>query len=449
VSKTGLLSVASAAKERDALSSEQKRQLVQRVISSAALSRSSSLCSFLLFITEHAISGQASKLKEQIIGAEVLGRRADYDPAVDNIVRVRARELRGRLDRYFATDGKDEPMILTVPKGSYVPEFVLRNATPANAEPPLGHGDRTATAPEPSLRRHWWRLAAMFLITILLTVALTILAVRPDRRASLVPSAGALRDFWGQFFDKPNEELKIVYADTSFALWQDLNGKTLNLGDYLGHGYLAGPDDKLLEVAARRATSPADITVSLHLAALAGEFGGQVNAQFARNANAEFFHRGNVVLLGSRRSNPWIQVYEPYLNFELRQDPQSRAPIFRNRSPQPHEAAQYAIPASLDDQGAEEREMESYGVIALLKDCGGRGLVVLDEGLNMQATQAGGDEITDPQRLDTLLRSIGHKPGTTVSPFEALIQIRSLPGGYDAPRVIAYRLHPEDSCVNN
>ena len=155
----------------------------------------------------------------------------------------------------------------------------------------------------------------------------------------------------------------------------------------------------------RKRTSPADLSVSVHLATLATEFGGQIIPQYARNANAEFIHHGNIVLTGSHRSNPWIEVYEPYLNFELQQDPHSGAPQFLNRSPQLHEAAVYAIPASLDTPGAEEKELTSYGVLALLKGCGDRGFLVLDEGLNMQGTEAVGDLITEASRNTSLLAS--------------------------------------------
>jgi hypothetical protein len=96
---------------------------------------------------------------------------------------------------------------------------------------------------------------------------------------------------------------------------------------------------------------------------------------------------------------------------------------------------------------AEEKEFESYGVVALLKGCGSNQAVLLLEGLNMQATQAAGDLVTDPQQLDMLLRSIGHKAGTSVAPFEALFQVTSLPGGYDNPKVIAYRIRPPAACA--
>jgi hypothetical protein len=114
--------------ERNAssLSSDMKRELVQRVIHSDVFRRSSALCAFLFYITEHAILGRTDKIRERAIGTEVLGRKANYNASEDNIVRVRAHELRGRLDRYFATEGSHEPVMIVIPRGAYAPEFVPR-----------------------------------------------------------------------------------------------------------------------------------------------------------------------------------------------------------------------------------------------------------------------------------------------------------------------------------
>jgi hypothetical protein len=434
------------------LSPDQKRELVRRVVDGKVFSRSPAMRAFLTFVAEHEAKGRTDQLKEQTIGAEVLGRKPNYDPADDNIVRVRAHELRERLEKHFASEGSEEPVIITIPKGSYAPQFTPRKApvpeAPAPAVPQPSR-ESSVEGKRPA-RRSWPLIAAAFVAGILVTAVLTRDTLRGTLNAGVPSPNGALRDFWGQFFDKPNKELRIVYADTNFALWQDMKGKSLNLGDYLSRRYLAdAQSDQLREVATRRSTSPADLAISVHLATLAGEFGGQVNPSSARSASAEYFHRGNVVLIGSRRSNPWVEVFESNLDFELAQDPHSGAPLFRNRSPKPGEAAIYAIPEMLDTNGDEQREFTSYGLLALLKGCGDRGLIVLDEGLNMQATQAVGDVMVDPQRLDTFLRSIGHKPGSSVVPFEAVIQITSLPGGYNNPKVIAYRLRPPESCVGN
>lgn len=448
------------------LPAEQKRELVRRVADSKAFGRSSAMRAFLLYITDQAISGKAEKLKEQTIGTHVLGRKPDYDPADDNIVRVRAHELRGRLEKYFASEGLAEPVVITIPKGSYMPEFAPRKVVPVEAPlTPLSAVEITVsgpTAPHPMETapaatkneaqrrlRKWLFQASILLLTAAVSAVATRYAVRRGIHTSEVEPEGAMHDFWAQFFVRPNEELKIIYSDTSFALWQDLNNKTLGLGDYINYRYLNVPDNNLFNEAARRVTSPADISAGVQLATLTSEFGGYVALQFARDIDAEFLHDGNVVLLGSHRSNPWVEVYEPSLNFQVGQDPHSGAPVIRNLSPRAREASIYAIPAMFDTQRTEEKVYTSYGVIALLKGCGSRGLTVLAEGLNTQATQAVGDMITNPQRLTALLHAIGHKPGTSVTPFEALIQVTSMPGGYDNPQVIAFRLRQPESCVGS
>jgi len=416
--------------------------------------RAPAMRAFLLHITEQALSGHPENLKEQAIGAIVLGRKGNYDPAIDNIVRVRAHELRDRLEKHFSSDGADEPVIITVPKGSYIPDFIPRKSLALDEpeiSPPLAIPVVSEQKPQPkNIYRYWLPFGIILLIAIAATAVLTrYLLITSSNHFRTISSSGALHDFWGQFFEKPNEELRVVYADTSFGLWQDLTGKSLDLGAYLSRKDLDLQSDELREVAARRSTSPADLYVSVELGMVATEFGGRVNPQFARNTNVDFLHHGNSVLLGSRRSNPWLEVYENNLNFVLEQDPNTGAPLFRNRSPLPQEAQTYGIPTMLDVHGDEQKEFKSYALVALLKGCGDRGFTVVDEGLNMQATQAAGDMITDPQRLDMLLRSVGHTFGTKVLPFEALIQIKSLPGGYEAPQVIAFRVPHSASCVGN
>jgi hypothetical protein len=57
-----------------------------------------------------------------------------------------------------------------------------------------------------------------------------------------------------------------------------------------------------------------------------------------------------------------------------------------------------------------EKEFVSYGVVAVMKECGTNRVVLMLEGLNMQATQAAGDVVTDPQLLVRLLENIGISP---------------------------------------
>lgn len=388
-------------------SEAEKRDLVQRIVRSPLFSNSQALQAFLLFITKHAISGDTQNIKEQRIGCEVLGRRPDYDPAADNIVRVRAHELRQKLARHFATAGSHEPIVITIPKGSYVPLFQARTAAAAQQRS----------------------------------------EVEPCGGDSYVPKCvswtdaqwQAVRDLWGQFFPKQGEELTVVASDAAFALWQDITGQNLTLGDYLSRKYLDMGEPTLREVAVRRCVAPADLVISLRMVDVGEAFGGHLKAHYARSIGMADLRSGSAVILGSRRSNPWVQLFEARLNFVLAVGSPCGGPRFENRCPRPGEPDSFAIPCRFDIDGTERTEMESYALIALLPNLSDMGHVLVLEGLNMEGTEAAGETVTNPERLANLLRQIGHAPGSPVLPFEALLRLTSIPGGYANANVIAFR----------
>src|SRR2546423_281316 len=125
------------------LESDARWQLVKRVIASQAFAGSRPLRDFLLFVTEHTLRGHADWIKEQVIGADVLRRAADFDPASDNIVRVRARQLRQKLEHFFQSEGCSESIVITIPKGGYVPVFEPRLTAVAALPDPV-----SSAAPE-------------------------------------------------------------------------------------------------------------------------------------------------------------------------------------------------------------------------------------------------------------------------------------------------------------
>jgi Tol biopolymer transport system component len=95
-----------------------------------AAGRSSTL---LRFLVEQTLNGHADRLKDYTLGSEALGRGDDFDPRTDPIARVEASRLRSRLELYYATEGAAEPVVITLPKGSYVPLFEVR--PPAQNQP--------------------------------------------------------------------------------------------------------------------------------------------------------------------------------------------------------------------------------------------------------------------------------------------------------------------------
>src|SRR5580692_9721001 len=99
------------------------REALDRVLSSGCFARSEGLSRLLRFLVERKLEGRDSELKESLIGVEVYGRKPDYDPKLDSTVRSEIARLRTRLSKYYTTEGSQDPLMIELPKGSYVPGF--------------------------------------------------------------------------------------------------------------------------------------------------------------------------------------------------------------------------------------------------------------------------------------------------------------------------------------
>lgn len=75
-------------------------------------------------------------MKEYLVGVEVFNKLETFDPRIDSIVRVEARRLRSKLDRYYQTEGREDPVVIQFRKGSYVPQLLTREQFQA-----LGHAE--------------------------------------------------------------------------------------------------------------------------------------------------------------------------------------------------------------------------------------------------------------------------------------------------------------------
>ena len=62
-------------------------------------------------------------LKGYTIATEALGRDDNFDPQIDPIVRVEAGRLRYALEHYYSNGGAGDPVVIELPRGSYVPTF--------------------------------------------------------------------------------------------------------------------------------------------------------------------------------------------------------------------------------------------------------------------------------------------------------------------------------------
>lgn len=101
-------------------------QELARILDSGCFGRCMQLTRFLRFVVTEALAGGGGAAKETLIGIEIFGRPPDYDPSIDPIVRVEARRLRRKLAQYYETEGREDPVRIDVPKGSYFPVFDLQ-----------------------------------------------------------------------------------------------------------------------------------------------------------------------------------------------------------------------------------------------------------------------------------------------------------------------------------
>ncbi len=105
------------------LSPDQIRAQLQRVLASDLFLNAQRPSQFLRFIVESTLAGNDRQIKEYLLGVEVFGRPVAYDPKDDPVVRIEAGRLRKKLADYYAGPGANDPVVIDVPRGGYVPAF--------------------------------------------------------------------------------------------------------------------------------------------------------------------------------------------------------------------------------------------------------------------------------------------------------------------------------------
>lgn len=118
-------------KDLPPVSPEAVQAQLARILRSRGFVRSERLARFLDFTVAQKLAGKPGSLKEYAIGVEVFGRKPDFDPQSDSIVRVQAVNLRARLVAYYEGEGARDPVWIEYTKGGYAPTF--RPGPPGNA----------------------------------------------------------------------------------------------------------------------------------------------------------------------------------------------------------------------------------------------------------------------------------------------------------------------------
>ena len=102
---------------------DEVRAQLMRILDSADFDASERNRRFLGHVVEETLSGRSARIKAYTIATSVFDRGPDFDPQLDSIVRIEAGRLRRSLENYYLRAGADDPLTISIPKGSYVPVF--------------------------------------------------------------------------------------------------------------------------------------------------------------------------------------------------------------------------------------------------------------------------------------------------------------------------------------
>ena len=404
-----LIANAPAEERLDQPSIEERRALIERVAASAQFRRSARLRDFLLYVGGQSLKEGCPEIHEQEIGAKVFGRNSSYDRSQDNIVRVNATELRKRIEQYFATEGANEPLILEIPRGAYKPIFNRRipETLPGVTQPtapqplPIPASEPTSTPQNtPGNSSHLlWAILAMAL------AAICVLLLQQNRamRRALDPWGGkpTVASFWGDFLSG-HQQTDIVLPDDSLMVTEDLFGHPVSLEDYLSRNYMRQIQSSDLSADRK---SDLDQLFSHNLVTFGGVKAAQLilaqiptssstpNLTFSRYFGADSIKRDNVILVGGKKANPWVHLFEEQMNFVTDYDNVAGHAFVANRNPKPGELASYPVANNANG-------LIGYATVAYLPNLSRTGNVIILAGTDSDATGAAAEFLTSEDQLE-------------------------------------------------
>lgn len=123
------------------------RAELNRILASPVFEASQRNRQFLNYVVEETLAGRSDRIKAYSVATQVFGRGDDFDPLQDSIVRIEAARLRRELEHFYLKEGPGPGVQISIPKGTYVPDFVF----PA---PPVTPGQQPGTAASGPPRLH-------------------------------------------------------------------------------------------------------------------------------------------------------------------------------------------------------------------------------------------------------------------------------------------------------
>jgi hypothetical protein len=410
-----------------AVSDDEKRLALARVLESRTFGRSDQLRAFLRYVCEAELEGRANQLNEYALGVSVLGRREGYSPAEDSSVRSRAYELRNKLRTYYESEGSDDPIQIEIDKGAYIPRFSRREKA-ALIEPPSAAATADASIPaagpasfEPAGPRKR-RLGLLFGAALGLFIAFSAIAFLARNRHVAPPVRGIraqlatpeMEALWKPFLD--SEAPLLIAFETRLFFFAPATG--LVIRDYLTNQPADAAKSKSLQTFQERMGAQelqerfdyADYG-AVHAAFLLGRLlGRDVGLKHSNSLGWQDIWNSNIIFLGKPNLNPSIRYSLEGKDFAETE----HGAAIRNLHPLPGEPELYR-------QAATHGAGEKYGLITVLPGPQpGRRMMILSSSA-AELMWALAEAVTSPARVQEIMSRVILPSGECPPAFQVII----------------------------
>ena len=442
------------------LTKEEKLEELEKLLQSRTLQGSESLRGFLRFVVLKAIENQESYLKEYTIATEVFGRSADYDSRNDSVVRVQAGRLRAKLHEYYASEGKDDRVLIDLPKGHYAPVFSLapqQNGAAGSNGARLEPGVAPANLEAPVLRQtdQAWKVGAAALAVICLLLAFMAAYYQSEARRlrgePAIQKAEAAdvqiaMPLWGDLLQS-REPIIVAFSNTQFQGTAETGMRLLKPMNPTGSasassGANGGPraGDAQTDVVTEHYTGVGEVMGMYSLADFFSKSGHPFRARRSLLLTYEDLKTANIVILGSPAENYLLRDLPQKQDFVFRvlQD-ESGKPAFGIANTQPKAGEQETYLAR--QEGLSRSQIsEDYAVISLLRGLDAEHRLLILAGITTFGTQAAAEYVTRPEYIKDLISHLQSQGAPPKLPpyFQVLVKVK-VSGG--VPVQISYVTH--------
>lgn len=386
--------------------------LVERIACGSHFQKAPQLRDILLYIAARSLTESPVAIREQQIGFSVLDRGRDFDPNQDNIVRVRIRHLRTKLEEYFSSEGSQEPLVLTIPKGCYVARFEPRPM--AASHPAEGSNGRLARPLGPSPGVLWLkRLRPIGIAGLLLATGLGLGLWRgnpafPARSAASPPPVRAdyafYQDLLGPLGRASSFESRLVLSNPKLMVYVGSpsaqgeasdTSKVIPVPSQLGSMLAPATNHRdeglpyhFIRITDQDYTGLGEAATCFYLGQLMQILGGRLGLTQARFVNWDSAKTQNLIIVGSPDINEWAHQNISKGNYSIEK------PGIHNEKPRPGEPALYQVLRN-PQTGT---PLVDYALIWMTSSASGSRILVL-AGCTSPGTAGVGGFFADPERM--------------------------------------------------